>query len=145
MGKGIILELICLDSRLHTPMYLFLSHLAVVDMSYASSTVPKMLANLVMHRKAISFAPCILQTFLYLSFAVTECMMLMVMSYDRYIAIYHPLHSILIMSWRMCTILAATCWIFSCILVLVHIILILRLPFCGPQKSTTFSSNHVSF
>uniref|UniRef100_A0A8C6CU18 G-protein coupled receptors family 1 profile domain-containing protein n=1 Tax=Moschus moschiferus TaxID=68415 RepID=A0A8C6CU18_MOSMO len=54
MGKGVILGLICLDSRLHTPMYFFLSHLAIVDMSYASSTVPKMLANLIMQKKTIS-------------------------------------------------------------------------------------------
>ncbi|ELW47529.1 olfactory receptor 2A12 [Tupaia chinensis] len=120
MGNGMILGLICLDARLHTPMYFFLSHLAIVDMSYASSTVPKMLANLVMHRNVISFAPCILQTFLYLAFAVTECMILVVMSYDRYVAICHPLQYTLIMSWRVCMVLAAICWIFSFLLALVH-------------------------
>ncbi|XP_062956071.1 olfactory receptor 2A12 [Cynocephalus volans] len=138
MSNGIILGLICLDSRLHTPMYFFLSHLAIVDMSYASSTVPKMLANLVMQKKIISFAPCLLQTFLYLAFAVTECMILLVMSYDRYVAICCPLQYTLIMSWRACVVLAATCWIFSFLLALVHITLILRLPFCGPQKINHF-------
>uniref|UniRef100_A0A8I5U1F3 Olfactory receptor n=1 Tax=Pongo abelii TaxID=9601 RepID=A0A8I5U1F3_PONAB len=138
MGNGIILGLICLESRLHTPMYVFLSHLAIVDMSYASSTVPKMLANLVMHKKVISFAPCILQTFLYLAFAITECLILVVMCYDRYVAICHPLQYTLIMNWRVCTVLASTCWIFSFLLALVHITLILRLPFCGPQKINHF-------
>ncbi|XP_070281187.1 olfactory receptor 2A12 [Myotis yumanensis] len=138
MGNGVILGLICLDSRLHTPMYFFLSNLAIVDMSYASSTVPKMLANLVTQKKTISFAPCILQTFLYLAFAVTECMSLVVMSYDRYVAICHPLHYSVIMSWRVCTVLAAASWIFSFLLALVHITLILRLPFCGPQKINHF-------
>ncbi|XP_005404781.1 PREDICTED: olfactory receptor 2A12 [Chinchilla lanigera] len=138
VGHGVILGLICLDSKLHTPMYFFLSHLAIVDMSYASSTAPKMLANLVMHKKTISFAPCILQTFLYLAFAVTECMVLVVMSYDRYAAICHPFQCTLIMSWRLCTVLAATCSIFSFLLALVHITLILRLPFCGPQKINHF-------
>nr|XP_035943141.1 olfactory receptor 2A12 [Halichoerus grypus] len=138
MGNGLILGLIWLDSRLHTPMYFFLSNLAIVDMAYASSIVPKMLANLIMQMKTISFVPCLLQTFLYLTFAVTECMSLVVMSYDRYVAICHPLHYTVIMSWRICTILAATCWIFSFLLALIHITLILRLPFCGPQKINHF-------
>uniref|UniRef100_A0A8C4LPH1 G-protein coupled receptors family 1 profile domain-containing protein n=1 Tax=Equus asinus asinus TaxID=83772 RepID=A0A8C4LPH1_EQUAS len=73
MGNAMILGLICLDSRLHTPMYFFLSNLAIVDMSYASSIFPKMLANLVMQKKTVSFTPHILQTFLYLACAVTVC------------------------------------------------------------------------
>ncbi|XP_006861263.1 PREDICTED: olfactory receptor 2A12-like [Chrysochloris asiatica] len=138
MGNGAILGLIWLDSRLHTPMYFFLSHLAVIDMSYASSTVPKMLANFVMQKKTMAFGPCILQTFLYLAFAATECMILVVMSYDRYVAICHPLRYTIIMSWRVCTGLATTCWVFSFLLSLVHITLILRLPFCGPRTINHF-------
>ncbi|XP_052028465.1 olfactory receptor 2A12 [Apodemus sylvaticus] len=134
IGNGIILGLICLDAKLHTPMYFFLSHLAIIDMSYASSIVPKMLKNIVTHQKSIAFASCILQTFLYLAFAVTECTILVVMSYDRFVAICHPLKYMLIMSWRVCTILATTCWVFSFLLASLHITLILRLPFCGPQK-----------
>ncbi|XP_032720964.1 olfactory receptor 2A12 isoform X2 [Lontra canadensis] len=138
MGNRLILGFIWLDPRLHTPMYFFLSNLAIVDMSYASSIVPKMLANLIMETKTISFAPCLLQTFLYLALAVTECMRLVVMSYDQYVAICHPLHYTVVMSWRIFTVLAATCWIFSFLLALVHITLILRLPFCGPQKINHF-------
>ncbi|XP_028381033.1 olfactory receptor 2A12-like [Phyllostomus discolor] len=138
LGNGVILGLICLDSRLHTPMYFFLSNLAIVDMSYASTTVPKMLANLVTHKKTITFGPCIFQTFLYLAFAVTECMCLVVMSYDRYVAICHPLQYTVIMSWRVCVVLAAMSWLFSFLWALVHITLLLRLPFCGPQKINYF-------
>ncbi|XP_069444960.1 olfactory receptor 2A12-like [Ovis canadensis] len=144
LGNSVILGLICLDPRLHTPMYFFLSHLAIAYMAYASSTVPKMLANLIMQKKTISFAPCILQTFLYLAFAVTECLILVVMSYDRYMAVCHPLYYSVIMSWRVCTVLAATCWIFSFLLALVHISLILRLPFCGPQKINHFFCQIIS-
>ncbi|XP_010952422.1 olfactory receptor 2A12 [Camelus bactrianus] len=144
MGNGVILGLICLNSRLHTPMYFFLSNLAIVDIAYASSTVPKMLANLIMRKKTISFAPCILQTFLYLAFAITECTSLVVMSYDWYVAICHPLHYTVIMNWRVCLVLAATCWIFSFLLALVHISLILKLPFCGPQKINHFFCQIIS-
>ena len=80
LGNGVILGLILLDSRLHTPMYFFLSHLAIVDMAYACSTVPQMLVNLLSPAKPISFAGCITQTFLFLTFAVTECLLLVVMS-----------------------------------------------------------------
>ncbi|XP_076709064.2 olfactory receptor 2A5-like [Callospermophilus lateralis] len=123
LGNGAILGLICLDPRLHTPMYFFLSHLAVVDMSYASNNVPKMLANL---------------TFLYMAFAHTECLLLVAMSYDRYVAICHPLHYAVIMSRRVCTILAAASWACGSLLALVHVVLILRLPFCGPHEVNHF-------
>ncbi|ELW47525.1 olfactory receptor 2A2 [Tupaia chinensis] len=134
LANGIILGLIYLDPRLHTPMYFFLSHLAVIDMSYASNSVPKMLANLVNHKRTISFVPCIMQTFLYLAFAHTECLILMVMSYDRYVAICHPLQYTVIMSWRLCVVLTVTSWSCGFLLALVHAILLLRLPFCGSQE-----------
>ncbi|XP_012661712.1 olfactory receptor 2A14-like [Otolemur garnettii] len=138
LGNGVILGLICLDSRLHTPMYFFLSHLAITDMFYASNYVPKMLANLVSQKRTISFVSCIMQMFLYLEFAGMECLILVVMSYDRYVAICHPLHYTVIMSWRVCTILAVSSWVFTFLLALVHLVLILRLPFCGPHEINHF-------
>ncbi|XP_016043296.2 olfactory receptor 2A2-like [Erinaceus europaeus] len=134
LANGMILGLIYLDPRLHTPMYFFLSHLAIIDMSYASNNVPKMLANLVNQTKTISFVPCIMQTFFYLGFAGTECQILVSMSYDRFVAICHPLQYNVIMSWKVCTVLAAASWSCGFILSLVHAMLLLRLPFCGPQK-----------
>ncbi|XP_045713534.1 olfactory receptor 2A2-like [Phyllostomus hastatus] len=134
LANGMIFALICLDQRLHTPMYFFLSHLAVIDMSYASNNVPKMLANLVTQNRAISFVPCIMQTFLYLGLAATECLILVAMSYDRYVAICHPLQYTVIMSWSVCTVLATTSWSFGFVLALIHAILLLRLPFCGPRE-----------
>nr|XP_012623673.2 olfactory receptor 2A2-like [Microcebus murinus] len=132
LANGMILGLICLDHRLHTPMYFFLSHLAVLDMSYASNNVPKMLANLLNQTRTISFIPCIMQTFLYLALAATECLILVVMSYDRYVAICHPLQYTVVMSWRVCTILAVTSWSCGFTLSLIQVILLLRLTFCGP-------------
>ncbi|XP_014713645.2 olfactory receptor 2A2-like [Equus asinus] len=138
LANGVILGLICLDPSLHTPMYFFLSHLAIIDMSYASSNVPKMLANFVNQNKNISFVPCIMQTFLYWSFAHTECLILVVMSYDRFVAICHPLQYTGIMNWRVCSVLAVTSWSCGFILALVHAILLLRLPFCGPWEVNHF-------
>ncbi|XP_074128334.1 olfactory receptor 2A1/2A42-like [Sminthopsis crassicaudata] len=138
LGNGVILGLICLDSRLHTPMYFFLSQLAIVDISYASNTVPQMLANLLDPVKPITFAGCIMQTYLFLMFALIECILLVMMSYDRYVAICHPLRYTLIMSWRMCGALTITSWVCGSLLALVHVLLLLRLPFCGPREINHF-------
>ncbi|XP_036894529.1 olfactory receptor 2A5-like [Sturnira hondurensis] len=138
LANGMIFALISLDQRLHTPMYFFLSHLAIIDMSYASNNVPKMLANLVTHNRAISFVSCVMQTFLYLNFAATECLILVAMSYDRYVAICHPLHYTVIMSWTVCTVLATTSWLCGFFLPLIHVLLLLRLPFCGPREVNHF-------
>ncbi|XP_069318193.1 olfactory receptor 2A1/2A42-like [Eulemur rufifrons] len=138
LGNGVILGLISLDSRLHSPMYFFLSHLAIVDMACACSTVPQMLVNLLDPAKPISFTGCLTQTFLFLSFAHTECLLLVVMSYDWYVAICHPLRYSVIMSWRVCTALAVTSWACGSLLALVHVVLILRLPFCGPHEINHF-------
>uniref|UniRef100_A0A8C6H0Q2 Olfactory receptor n=1 Tax=Mus spicilegus TaxID=10103 RepID=A0A8C6H0Q2_MUSSI len=138
LGNGFTLGLICLEPRLHSPMYFFLSNLATVDIAYACNTVPQTLVNLLDETKPISFAGCMMQTYLFLTFGSTECVLLVVMSYDRYVAICHPLHYTVIMNWRVCTILAAVSWILSFLLALVHLVLILRLPFCGPHEVNHF-------
>lgn len=138
LGNGIILGLILLDSRLSTPMYFFLSHLAIVDIAYACNTVPQMLVNLLDQDKPISYAGCMTQTFLFLTFAHTECLLLVVMSYDRYVAICHPLRYSVIMNWRVCIILAVISWTIGVFLALVHLILLLPLPFCGSHTINHF-------
>ncbi|KAM7120006.1 LOW QUALITY PROTEIN: olfactory receptor 2A5 [Molossus nigricans] len=136
--NGVILGLVCLDRRLHTPMYFFLAHLAIIDMSYASNNVPKMLVNLVSQKRTISFVPCIMQTYLYWALAHVECLILVVMSYDRFVDICQPLHYSVIMNGRVCVALAASSWVFSFLLALVHLVLILKLPFCGPREINRF-------
>ncbi|XP_022365921.1 olfactory receptor 2A25 [Enhydra lutris kenyoni] len=138
LGNGVFLGLISLDSRLHTPMYYFLSHLAIVDIAYACNTVPQMLVNLQNPDKPISFVGCVTQTFLFLTFAHIECLLLVVMSYDRYVAICHPLRYSAIMSWRVCITLTLTSWILGVLLAVVHLVLLIPLPFCGPQKVNHF-------
>ncbi|XP_036886240.1 olfactory receptor 2A2-like [Sturnira hondurensis] len=134
LANGTIFALICLDQRLQTPMYFFLSHLAIIDITYASNNVPKILANLVTHNRAISFVPCIMQTFLYLGLATTECLILVAMSYDRYVAICHPLQYTVIMSWTVCMVLATTSWLCAFVVALIHVLLLQRLPFCRSRE-----------
>lgn len=138
LANGMILGLICVDPRLRTPMYFFLLHLAVIDISYASSSLLNMLKNLGQHTKKLSPSSlAIRQKALYLTFAAAECLILVVMSYDRFVTICHPLHYI-IMNWRVCTVLAVTSWACGFSLALINLILLLRLPFCGPQEVNRF-------
>uniref|UniRef100_A0A8C8RX83 Olfactory receptor n=1 Tax=Pelusios castaneus TaxID=367368 RepID=A0A8C8RX83_9SAUR len=132
-GNVIILALIWMDSRLHTPMYFFLSHLSCVDICYTSSTVPQMLANFLSPRKTISLTSCAAQMYLFLVLATTECILLAEMAYDRYVAICHPLHYTLLMNRGVCIKLAVASWTCGLILPVVHIVLTWQLPFCGPN------------
>ncbi|XP_048340448.1 olfactory receptor 2A1/2A42-like [Sphaerodactylus townsendi] len=132
-GNTIILMLIWLDSRLHTPMYFFLSHLSCVDICYTSSTIPQMLVNLQHPRQTISTIGCIVQMHVFLSLAITECILLAVMAYDRYVAICQPLHYTFLMNPRACFTLALTSWACGFLLPVLHTSLTWSLPFCGPN------------
>ncbi|MBZ3875487.1 Olfactory receptor 5D13 [Sciurus carolinensis] len=79
------------NPKLHTPMYFFLSHLSFIDFCYSTMVTPKLLENLVVEDRAISFPGCILQFFFACIFVVTETFMLAVMAYDRFVAVCHPL------------------------------------------------------
>uniref|UniRef100_A0A8C0I2Z8 G-protein coupled receptors family 1 profile domain-containing protein n=1 Tax=Balaenoptera musculus TaxID=9771 RepID=A0A8C0I2Z8_BALMU len=132
LANGMVLGLICLDPRLHSPMY-FLSHLAIIDISYPSSNLPNLLANLVKHKKTISFVSCTMQMIFNLTSGSIECLILLVMSYGRYVAISHLLQYTVVMNRRVCTFLAITSWACGFSLALVQVSLFLRLPFltCG--------------
>ncbi|XP_077323675.1 olfactory receptor 5A2-like [Lithobates pipiens] len=134
----LIFFLVLTDYNLHNPMYFFLANLAFLDMSYSSVTAPRMLFDLVIKSRSISVPACIAQVFFYLSFAHSELFLLSAMSYDRYLAICHPLHYKLIMSWRVCTCMASLVWVGGCSLSLVHTLFLLRLSFCGPTSVHNF-------
>ncbi|KAM6170579.1 olfactory receptor 1J2-like [Rhynchocyon petersi] len=131
LGNLLIILLIRLDSRLHTPMYFFLSHLAFTDISFSSVTVPKMLMNMRTQHPFISYPECISQMYFYLLLVCVDNLLLAVMAYDRYVAICHPLHYITIMRKELCVLLVAIPWIFSCCGALLHTLLMARLSFCS--------------
>uniref|UniRef100_A0A8C2MMY8 Olfactory receptor n=1 Tax=Cricetulus griseus TaxID=10029 RepID=A0A8C2MMY8_CRIGR len=102
-----------LDPKLHTPMYFFLTNLSVIDLylCYITCTVPQLLVNLRSMRKVISYGGCIVQLYMFLALGATECVLLPVMSLDRFVAICRPLHYSVIMHQRFCLQLAAVSWI----------------------------------
>ncbi|XP_007178354.1 olfactory receptor 1J4-like [Balaenoptera acutorostrata] len=130
LGNLLIFLLIRLDPRLHTPMYFFLKHLALTDVSFSSVTVPKMLMNMQVQCQSITYAGCISQVYFYILFGCVDNLLLAVMSYDRYVAICHPLHYTTIMMERACVLLVAGSWILSCGSALLHTLLLAQVPFC---------------
>ncbi|XP_032744671.1 olfactory receptor 2A12-like [Rattus rattus] len=134
LGNGLIIMLVCLDTQLHTPMYFFLCTLSLLDMSYATTTVPQMLVHLLAHSKTISFAGCWLQMFVFGALGTSESILFVVMAYDRYVAICYPLRYTVILNWSLCIWLASgtcVCGFFSALL---HTFFTMRLPYCGPNK-----------
>ncbi|XP_037349441.1 olfactory receptor 50-like [Talpa occidentalis] len=131
LGNLLIILLIRLDSRLHTPMYFFLSHLAFTDISLTSVTAPKMLFNMQTHRQSISYAGCVSQVYFFLMLACLDSLLLTSMAYDRYVAICHPLHYITIMSRSLCFLLVMVSWVLSSAGALSHTLLLARVSFYG--------------
>ncbi|XP_059570966.1 putative olfactory receptor 13C6 [Alligator mississippiensis] len=111
LGNALLMFLIQVDSSLHTPMYFFLSHLAFMDICETLTIVPKMSADFVTPGNTISWAGCGAQKFFTLATGGAECLLLVVMSYDRYVAICNPLQYPLLLSRRVCLGLAAAVWI----------------------------------
>ncbi|XP_074075542.1 olfactory receptor 2AJ1-like [Macrotis lagotis] len=133
MGNTVLILLIRIDIRLHTPMYFFLSHLSIMDILHMCNIIPQMAYNYISGRKSITFAGCGFQIFLYSSFVGTECVILAAMSYDRYVAICYPLRYPFFMNHRISVILASGCWFGGIINSSIHIVYILNLPFCGSR------------
>lgn len=129
----LIIVLIRLNMSLHKPMYLFLSNLSFLEMWYVSATVPKMLAGFVTDMKNISYTGCMAQLYFFLGLACTECVLLAVMAYDRYVAICNPLRYPVIMTLDLCMCLVAVSWLSGFLIAMGKVFFIARLNYCGPN------------
>ncbi|XP_059272711.1 olfactory receptor 2G2-like [Mustela nigripes] len=137
-GNTTIILLSRLESKLHTPMYFFLSHLSFLDICFTSSVIPQLLVNLWDPMKNITYGGCVVQLYVSLALGSTECVLLAVMSYDRYIAICRPLHYTVIMHHHLCMALASLAWLSGVVTTLVQPTLTLQLPFCGHHQVDHF-------
>uniref|UniRef100_A0A2I2ZDJ9 Olfactory receptor n=1 Tax=Gorilla gorilla gorilla TaxID=9595 RepID=A0A2I2ZDJ9_GORGO len=134
-GNGAVLMIAISDPRLHSPMYFFLGNLSYLDICYSTVTLPKMLQNFLSTHKAISFLGCISQLHFFHFLGSTEAMLLVVMAFDRSVAICKPLCYTVIMNPQLCTQMAITVWIIGFFHALLHSVMTSRLNFCG--------SNHI--
>ncbi|XP_033053107.1 olfactory receptor 2AK2 [Trachypithecus francoisi] len=136
-GNIMLIHLLRLDTRLHTPMYFLLSQLSIIDLMYISTTVPKMVVNFLSQSKTITFMGCEIQTCVFLALGGTEALLLGFMSYDRYVAICHPLHYPVLMSKKIC-LMVACAWASGSINAFVHTMYVFQLPFCRSRLINHF-------
>ncbi|KAG3288856.1 olfactory receptor 2B11-like [Ictidomys tridecemlineatus] len=134
MGNLTIILVSRLDPHLHSPMYFFLTNLSFLDMCYTTSIVPQMLFNLGTSKKTISYLGCIVQLYFFSIMGSTECLLLALMSFDRYVAICRPLHYIFIMNQRVCILLVSIVWLTGMIYAISEASVTVKLPLCGINK-----------
>lgn len=133
VGNGLIVLTVKASKSLHSPMYFFLSYLSLVEISYSSTIVPKFLTDLLTKIKTISLEGCLAQIFFFHFFGVTEILLLVVMAYDRSVAICKPLHYINIMNRQLCHVLVACSWLGGFFHSVIQILITIQLHFCGPN------------
>ncbi|KAG9482341.1 hypothetical protein GDO78_011172 [Eleutherodactylus coqui] len=133
-GNVIIFAIVRSDSRLHKPMYFFISVLSFLEVFYTAVTIPKMLINLLVARKSIHFNSCLLQTYFFHSLGASECYILTTMAYDRYLAICHPLNYPSIMTSTMTKKLVVVCFTLGFLCPITEVVLISQLPFCESNE-----------
>ncbi|KAM4013515.1 olfactory receptor 5V1-like [Anomaloglossus baeobatrachus] len=127
-----------LNPKLHVPMYFFLSNLSLIDICFSSTVVPKILVNTISQDRSISFLGCAVQMYFHLALGGTECFLLAIMAYDRYIAICNPLRYSSIMDRRLCLGLVTGCWILSFINSFILTFLTFQLPYCNSNLISHF-------
>ncbi|XP_024078101.1 olfactory receptor 6B1-like [Terrapene carolina triunguis] len=138
VGNIFIIALVVADQHLHTPMYFFLGNLSCLETCYSYTILPRILTSLLTGDRTISFSRCFMQFYLFACLAGTECYLLSVMSYDRYLAICKPLHYAALMNGRFCLQLAAGSWISGFVTNSVTIFFMSQLTFCGPNEIDHF-------
>ncbi|XP_048372512.1 olfactory receptor 6J1-like [Sphaerodactylus townsendi] len=138
LGNLLIIVIVVADSRLQTAMYFFICNLSMVEVWYTTVTVPKMLANLLADKRAISIPGCITQYYFFFAFAAIELFILTVMAYDRYLAICNPLRYSTIMNPKTCRNVAILCWFVGFICPTFPSFMLAKISFCSPNLINHF-------
>ncbi|XP_029435866.1 olfactory receptor 1030-like [Rhinatrema bivittatum] len=138
LGNLVIIASTCGDPHLHTPMYFFLSNLSLIDICGASNIIPKLLGIVISRDKTISYAGCIAQLYFYMGFGCTSDFLFTAMAFDRYAAVCQPLRYSLIMSQRVCVLLAAASWIIGFLPSEMITASVTRLSFCATNVISHF-------
>ncbi|KAM9660508.1 olfactory receptor 10AG1-like [Trichechus inunguis] len=138
MSNGTICLITKMDPALQSPMYFFLSNFSFLEICYVSATLPRMLMNLGTQRRRISLVACATQMCFALMFGGTECLLLAVMAYDRYVAICNPLNYPLVMNHRVYIQLVTGSWIIGIPVQIGQTYQIFSLPFCGSKQINHF-------
>ena len=132
--NSLLILVILIDPNLHTPMYFFLWQLSLIDILFTLAIVPKIMTDYLLHKTVISVSGCGTQIFLGLALGGTECILLGLMSYDRYVAICKPLHYPLLMNWSLFKQMAFSSWASGVFNALIHTVYTMRFSFCGLRE-----------
>ncbi|NXR05546.1 OLF49 protein, partial [Sagittarius serpentarius] len=138
VGNTTIIFLVCVDHHLQTPMYFFISNLSFLEIWFTSSTSIKLVLILGSGRRTISLSSCFAQSYFYFALGCTEFVLLVVMSFDRYVAICQPLRYAAIMKPRLCIHLVVAAWATGITLLSYRLVLLHKLTFCGSNKIQHF-------
>ncbi|XP_023085379.2 olfactory receptor 10H4 [Piliocolobus tephrosceles] len=144
LGNLLIMATIWIEHRLHTPMYLFLCALSVSEILFTVAITPRMLADLLSTHGSITFVSCASQMFFSFMFGFTHSFLLMVMGYDRYVAICHPLRYNVLMSPRDCARLVAWTWAGGSVMGMMVTMIVFHLTFCGSNVIHHFACHVLS-
>ncbi|XP_011819190.1 PREDICTED: olfactory receptor 4F3/4F16/4F29-like [Colobus angolensis palliatus] len=145
LGNILIMLAIISDHHLHSPMYFLLANLSFIDAGVSSIATPKMVYDLFRKHKVISLKGCMTQMFFIHTVGGTEMVLLVVMAYDRYIAICKPLHYLNIMSLRTCISFMAVAWTIGLIHSVAQLAFVVNLPFCGSNQMDSFYCDFPQF
>ncbi|KAG5194826.1 olfactory receptor 4C3D-like [Ovis aries] len=144
LANLLIVITISLSPTLSAPMYFFLTHLSFIDGIFTSVTTPKLITDLLYQRRTISWSGCLIQIFLEHIMGGSEIILLISMSYDRYVAICKPLHYTTIMRQGLCQLLVVVAWIGGILHATMQILFIVNLTFCGPNVIDHFMCDFFS-
>ncbi|XP_043928739.1 olfactory receptor 13D1-like [Protopterus annectens] len=133
-GNASLIIAVVTDRNLHRPMYYFIANLAILDIIFTTTTVPKILLIFLQKENSISFTACFLQIVSYYTVGVYESLLLLVMSFDRYVAICNPLKYMSIITKKFCCQATVVCCILSFLLIVSQAIITAEFPFCGENK-----------
>ncbi|KAG8550994.1 hypothetical protein GDO81_023923 [Engystomops pustulosus] len=145
IANAVTIIVIYNDQHLHTPMYLFLCNLAIIDIFYTTTTVPHLVHMLLSGDYTISFSQCFIQIYFFGFFASIEDLLLFIMAYDRYVAICHPLHYSNMLSKNKCLMFLTIAWVLGALNSSFATSVLAKIPMCYSNTASHFFCEFKTF
>ncbi|XP_067306898.1 olfactory receptor 52E8-like [Pseudorasbora parva] len=142
IGNSIVLLIIALDRSLYSPKYICVFNLALADFGETNALIPNMMKTFLFDSQYISFNACLANMFFVYFFNSIQCVSLVVLAFDRFIAICLPLRYHAIVNNAVICSVFSVCWMLSTFLVAFTVSLITRLSFCKSNEIQSYFCDH---